>query len=80
MKLKILKPNENPFRHHTKKASAWRIVRGYGGCNVSDCVEALDEAGLARHGAKQMGNLGYLREFHRAGLMKLPGYVYASRK
>ena len=28
--IKMLKPNENPFRAGSKLAEAWRIVRGYG--------------------------------------------------
>jgi hypothetical protein len=72
----ILKPNENPFRSNTKVAAAWRIVRGYGGCGEDECVAALDAAGLARHGDKQIGNRGYLRQFHRDGLLKIRGYKY----
>ena len=44
--IKILKPNENPFRSGSKKAIAWRIVRGYGGCTEDECVGALDQEGL----------------------------------
>ena len=31
---KILKPNENPYRSASKVALAWRIVRGFGGCDA----------------------------------------------
>ena len=72
--IRILKPNENPYRRGSKTALAWRIVRGFGGSEQEKCLEALDEAGLARHGLKQGGNRGYLRQFHRDGLLKLPGY------
>lgn len=74
MELEILKPNENPFREGTLKCRAWKLVRGFGGCCVDDCVIALDGEGFARHGTKQVGNRGYLREFHRLGLLNLPGY------
>ena len=75
----ILKPNENPFPSGSKKAIAWRIVRGYGGCSEDECVAALDKAGLARHGNDQVGNRGYLREFHRTGLLSIDGYTYKPR-
>jgi hypothetical protein len=78
--IKINSPNENPFRLGTKKQVAWRIVRGYGGCSEDECIAALDEAGLARHGKDQVGNRGYLREFHRLGLIELPDYVYKERR
>jgi hypothetical protein len=77
--IKVKKPNENPFRLGSKKEIAWRIVRGYGGCPEEECIAALDKAGLARHGRGQMGNRGYLREFHRLGLINLPGYIYRGR-
>ena len=77
--IRVLKPNDNPFRAGSKIAIAWRIVRGYGGCTEDECIEALDAAGLARHGTEQVGNRGYLRQFHRMGLIELPGYSYQSR-
>lgn len=77
--IEILKPNENPFRRGSKVALAWRIVRGYGGCEEGECIDALDAQGLARHGTDQIGNRGYLREFHRKGLLRLPGYVHNAR-
>jgi hypothetical protein len=73
----ILRPNENPFRSGTKKALAWKIVRGYGGCSEDECIDALDEAKLARHGKNQVGNRGYLREFHRSGLLTIEDYKYS---
>ena len=72
--IKIVKPNENPYRRDSRLELAWRIVRGYGGCNEEECVAALDAAGLARHGDKQVGNRGYLRQFHRDELLILQGY------
>lgn len=77
--IEILLPNENPYRPGSKIAEAWRIVRGYGGCSEDECINALDQAGLAKHGEDQMGNRGYLREFHRKGLLRLPGYDYKPR-
>jgi hypothetical protein len=77
--IEILKPNENPFRQNTKVARAWRIVRGYGGCSEDDCIAALDACGLARHGEEQMGNRGYLRQFHREGLLAISDYEYRAR-
>lgn len=77
--IRILKPNENPFRSTSKKAIAWKIVRGYGGCSEIECIDALTEIGLAKHGREQVGNRGCLREFHRMGLLQLDGYEYASR-
>ena len=44
------------------------------------CIAALDDAGLARHGDDQVGNRGYLRQFHREHLVRLPGYTYRSRR
>ena len=80
MVIKIIKPNENPFGSGTRIAEAWRIVRGYGGCSEEECVAALNAEGLARHGAKQVGNRGYLRQFHRMGLLELPNYEYRPRR
>jgi len=77
--IKIVKPNENPYRKGSRVELAWRIVRGYGGCSEEECVAALDAAGLARHGEGQSGNRGYLRQFHREGLLILPGYNYEPR-
>ena len=74
--IKIVKPNENPYRRDSKLELAWRIVRGYGGCNEEECIAALDAAGLARHGDDQVGNRGYLRQFHRDELLVLQGYTY----
>ena len=48
MAIEILKPNDNPYRSRTKVAFAWRIVRGFGGCAIDDCIDAFDAAGLAR--------------------------------
>ena len=77
--IEILKPNENPFREGSGKALAWRIIRGFGGCSEADCLTALDQSGLARHGDEQVGNRGYLRECHRKGLLVLPDYEYKPR-
>ncbi|MEH6519226.1 MAG: hypothetical protein V7742_21310 [Halioglobus sp.] len=77
--IEVLKPNENPFRSGSKKAVAWKIVRGYGGCTEEECVNALGQEGLARHGTDQVGNRGYLREFHRLGLLRIQGYEYKPR-
>ena len=76
MYLKILKSNANPFRSGSNLERAWRITRGYGGCAEAECIAAFEKAGLARHGESQVGNRGYLRQFHRKGLLKLPGYEY----
>lgn len=75
----IVKPKENPYRKGSKLELAWRIVRGYGGCAEEECITALGAADLARHGDDQVGNRGYLRQFHRDGLLILPGYKYKPR-
>jgi hypothetical protein len=77
--IKILKPNENPYRNGSKVALAWQIVRGFGGRDEESCTSALDAAGLSRHGEDQVGNRGYLRQFDREGLITLPGYKYRPR-
>lgn len=78
-KITIIKHGTTPHRPGSDLALAWDIAQQYDGRDDHDCIAAITRAGLKRRpssGDPKFSNRGYLRQFHREGLLVLESYVH----